>query len=226
MSFGDIKEIAKKIKGFNDSEVNKNMVAIELVEPLLQELGYSKDFYGDIVMFPTIICNTTNGVEKIDASAVVSVNNAPVMVIFAEDKNNTLGLCGIADLTKVAEQLKCKVALLTNGADYKFYALDTDGKLDIHCYLKVNIFDDNAKEIFSNYSKSRIVDYDINDYRNNIRIREALLNFLNKLKYDNIGYKEYRIIQEILELYNIKDVDSIDVCNVIRDIATKLNYDT
>jgi predicted type IV restriction endonuclease len=130
--------LIKHINNFHDDIITEEGAKTAFILPFINfVLGY--DIFNPLSVMPEF--NADVGIkkgEKIDYA--IMVNGAPVILIECKQASDTLSVENAAQLYRYFSVTTAKIAILTNGVQYKFYS-DTEeiNKMDMKPFLEFNM---------------------------------------------------------------------------------------
>ena len=130
-----LRELAKRYSQYKDAILNEEMTKHVLVLPFLRVLGYDDSNPFEVVPEFTADVGIRRG-EKVDY-AIMNAGN-PILLLEAKSCGMSLDNDGFTQLFRYFSVTTARVAILTNGREYRFYS-DTD---------KSNILDDEPFFVF------------------------------------------------------------------------------
>ena len=141
-----LRQLAERISRIRKDIATEEATKTSMVMPFFQTLGY--DVFNPLEFIPEYVADVgLKKGEKVDY-AIIDENKKPIILV--EAKN-----CGVS-LDKYGSQLfryfsttpASKVAILTNGIEYRFYMdLEEENKMDTTPFYSFNIFELNNSTI-------------------------------------------------------------------------------
>ena len=142
VSIGRLSKSVDKTRHVIISEEHTKMAYIV---PLLLNLGW--DVYNPMEVVPEYTCDVgTKRGEKVDYALLL--NNKPMIIVEAKDCRASLGNQNYNQLYRYYTTTEAKIAILTNGIEYKFYTDNVrENILDSEPFFVFNILDYTDKDL-------------------------------------------------------------------------------
>lgn len=214
MGIVDILKIRDKINNMPDKfRLNEEQTKISLVMPMFMALGY--DVFNIDEFVPEYVADfgTKQG-EKVDYAVVM--NNQPLILVEAKKISATLCSEHISQLFRYYASTDAKIAILTNGDDYWFFTDSVKAnQMDIEPYIKIKLSEIQEKdiELFSNYTKENICNYDVSVDVQVQKYKLAVKNVVEMLYTGNLSNEFLDYMQNISGVYDMEKSKMASIFN-------------
>jgi len=135
----DIRVLAAKIERTRSLVATEEATKSAFVMPFLAALGY--DVFDPAEVTPELVADVgMKRGEKIDYA--IHIDGTPVMLIECKHHASSLSLENASQLFRYYAVSECRIGVLTNGIEYRFYTdLDSVNKMDGKPFLVFNLLD-------------------------------------------------------------------------------------
>lgn len=220
MNLLDVTNFATKMNDFKSAVRGEQHTKNVMVEPFLRMLGYDTANPFDVITEYTCDVGVKKG-EKVDYA--IMQNNNLFFLVEAKDCKTTLDAKHVTQLYRYYTTSKAKVAILTNGLQYRFYT-DTESKniMDLEPFFVFDLQNFETKDfsVLSLFEKDKVNVEKIKQVASNMYVTRKLEAFLK----DQFLEPSDSLVNLLCKEAGIKKGYSVPhIASFLRDIFTPFN---
>lgn len=216
--FSELKEFSDKVALFKDRIKNESQTRTALIEPVIRILGY--DTSNPFEVIPEFTCDV--GIKKGEKVDYALVSDGEVgILIESKDCKFRLSDKNIGQLFRYYSVSSARVAILTNGFDYWFFA-DTvkQNVMDDKPFFIFNILEFSRRDvdILSMFSHENFDYGAIKEFARTSSIRSRLMNYFVKQSMSPSN----DFIAFVAESIGVKESSYTDIVIAVKDVLSPL----
>lgn len=177
-----IARLSQSVSATRHVIISEEHTKMAYIVPLLLNLGW--DVYNPMEVVPEYTCDVgTKKGEKVDYALLL--NNKPMLIVEAKDCRASLGSQNYSQLYRYYTTTEAKIAILTNGVEYKFYTDSIrENIMDSEPFFVFNVLDYGEKDIkmLAKFHKSSIESDGIMPILQDMQLDTKIQEFKNWLK--------------------------------------------
>lgn len=209
-------DLADKAESIKNSVATEEATKNAFVLPMLIALGY--DVYNPFEVIPEMDCDIANKGDKVDYA--VKLDGKPAFILECKQCSKNLDTFRL-QLSKYYVATDAKIAILTNGLEYRFYAdFDKTNLMDENPFFVFDLRDysDECVELLGKFDKSAYNSCEILDFFKNRMFEDDVKKFIE----DNVLSPKESFIKFIAENMTSRGEDFDKIENTVVSVMASI----